>query len=473
MNNPPLIDEKTEALLLGSIINSFSAASDVLLELNTDDFSNPKHQVIFQSAKEIFLKDYPIDLSSMLYSLKESRNLEKAGGAEYLFALANNTWSGSPYKEFLESIKNLSSLRKLQNCAKDALYKTQSKDANSEEIISELQTNLCKVQGISTKTFKSSKEVFTNFSEHGNFDKTLQWMRERALKGLPTYDGVSTGYKDLDHTLGFFRKSCIYYVGARTSMGKTTFMLNLIRNMVNRQKIGIFSLEMPAEIIMSKLNCLLSRVPYSLFEDGKLNQENVDRLIENVKSLENAHIYIEDPGSITIQTLSTRAKRMVSNYEIDVLFIDYLTRIRSSSKHLNKHLEVDEISKGLQSLAKEIQIPIICLAQLNRKAATEGKKPNLADFRESGSIEEDADACILLHRPEYYNPNEKPGIVQVIVAKNRLRGILKTIEFNCNRDESEVYNELGSIHDQIKNANNFKLEDRFEQSFKQGYYKDD
>ncbi len=471
MNNTLPTDERTEALILGCIINSFEAANAAFAELNDSDFANPKHKVIFQEAKEIYLEDRPIDLTSMLYNFNSKFLMEKSGGAEYLIGLANNTWSGAPFTDFIEKLKNTSSLRKLIYSAKDALFKAQRTDAQSDEIISELQASLFKTQGVDNK-IKSSKEIINTFSSQGTFEKNLDWMRDRFSKGLPTYEGISCGYRILDQTLGFFRNSCIYYIGARTSMGKTTFMLNLIRGMSNK-KIGIFSLEMPAQIIMAKLVCMVGDIRYSDYEDGNLTQEKAERLIESAKRLEMAQVYIEDPSSITLQTLRLKAKRMASNYEIEVLFIDYLTRIRSNIKHNSKHLEVDEISKGLQSLAKELSIPIICLAQLNRQAVKDGKKPSLSEFRESGSIEEDADACLLIHRPEYYEANNKPGIVEIIVAKNRLRGIIRTIEFNCKKDKSEIYYELETIQEQVKRSQDEESERRFEQKYQQGFYKDE
>ena len=153
--------------------------------------------------------------------------------------------------------------------------------------------------------------------------------------------------------------------------------------------------------------------------------------------------------------LCARAKRLKTNHKIDILFIDYLTLVKGNQHFTNKHLMVDDVSKGLQALAKSLNIPIVCLAQLNRSAAESGR-PTLSHFRESGSIEEDADACLLLHRPEYYQPTEKPGLVEVIVAKNRIMGTIKTIHFSCDAKVSDKYHECEEIQTAIKKAEAFK-----------------
>ncbi len=241
-------------------------------------------------------------------------------------------------------------------------------------------------------------------------------------------------------------------------MGKTTFILNLMKNMSlyqKKTKIGFFSLEMPATTIFTKLLCLFCDIKFSKFEDGLCTSEEKDRVINQIQKMKDLPLYLDDPSGIKLSQLRSRAKRMLYNFGIEILFIDYLTLIRSDEKFNNKHLEVDAISKGLQTLAKELNIPIVVLAQLNRASVKKEKPfPSLADFRESGSIEEDADGCILLHRPEYYDPNNQPGIIKVYVAKNRLRGKVCIHDFHCN-SHSEVYHELNSVEEDLHKINSF------------------
>jgi replicative DNA helicase len=149
--------------------------------------------------------------------------------------------------------------------------------------------------------------------------------------------------------------------------------------------------------------------------------------------------------------LTARAKRMKKSHDIEILFIDYLTLIKSDSRHATKHMQVDEVSKGLQSLAKALKIPVVCLAQLNRASTgKDGDVPTLTSFRESGSIEEDADGCLLIHRPDYYNPTAKPGYVELIIAKNRIMGTLKKIDYSCNFSVSDRYFECLPLEEDVK-----------------------
>ncbi len=333
----------------------------------------------------------------------------------------------------------------LLNCVKP--------DASAEKESSEFQNKLFISLGINKRTRKTMRDINKNFKKDRSFSEHIVWLQDCYKKNLPTFEGIPSRYPLLDDTLGYFQNSCLYYIGARTSMGKTTFMLNIIRNMMPYHNIGVFSLEMPSRTIFDKLMCIQSNVKYSKYTKGDITQAQFERLFLDCEDANDYNVFLEDPDSITISNLVLRAKNMKLNHKIDILFIDYLTRITSDTKYPTKHLQVDEISKKLQSLAKSLNIPIICLAQLNRASAT-NTKPSLADFRESGSIEEDCDAAILLHRPEYYTPGEKPGEVQVIIAKNRVMGTIKKIAFHCDSNLSERYNEKIEINAEIERIRN-------------------
>lgn len=459
------IDIPMERIVLSAAINSQVSAAAIFADCSPEDFFDPQGNLLFTILRNLHREEKPLDCLFIFNALK-SMNKEKELPLAALMEIAQFCPLQQAIEKYIEGLKNLTCLRKIINLSKESMLAAANKAANSQEIIEKIQENVIQSQGSAAKSTRAFPDIVQNFSDQGSFQDHLAWIIERRSRGLPAYEGISSGYPILDETLGFFRKSCIYYIGARTSMGKTTFILNLMHNM-RKHSIGFFSLEMPAKIITEKLLCIAADVKYSHYEDGILFPEKVDRLIAVSDSIKDIRIFIEDPGTITIQQLRIRAKRLKINFGIEILFIDYITRIRSGEKKNTKHQEVDEISKALQSLAKELDIPIICLAQLNRASAG-NESPNLTDFRESGSIEEDGDACIFLHRPDYYNSNEKPGVVQVKVAKNRIRGTTKTIEFHCDKLNSDRYSELPSIEqvrrdEQAKELGNFM--ENFEKQF--------
>jgi replicative DNA helicase len=457
------VDSKAESFVLGAIMVSVNAADYVLAELCKEDFDSPKHQVIYQQVLEFWKERTYFDLDAFCSELKLRGALEVCGGAQYLVALSVNA-HGVDHQYYAKKIKNLHGLRSTINAARKAIE--QSCDASNEavEVITQLHKDLFNIEGIKDRQTKSFTQKIAVFEKDKSFVEHFQWMLDQVANGAKPYSGIPSGYPLLDEMFGYFRPGAIYYVGARTSMGKTTFALNLIIKMIQAEiKVGIFSLEMPMEQLTSKLICFLSGISFSKYEDAQLSLTEQKKIFKTIETMPDYPLFFEDEEDITISKLRARGRRLVANYGVQVIFIDYLTRIKADTKYPSKHLQVDEISKGLQSMAKELNIPIICLAQLSRESARRTKDnriaaPTLTDFRESGSIEEDADGCIFLHRPDYYDRLDKPGIIEVIIAKNRIRGKLGKIEFS--RDaSSEQWRELEKVSDIVQTIHLEKKED--------------
>lgn len=433
-----------EALLIGAIMNNEHAAEVILHELKTEDFVTAKNMSMFQVLSEMNAAKTKLDTTLIIKALRDKgqRTLDDVGGIQGVMEYCIRAYSGLPYKEFIKELRELTAQRRLLFLCRDSLIEV-GKPNSSEKVIARLQDGIAHIQGIEVRKTQSLSEI------HPDFIKDLEHRIMCHEKGIPVYEGVSSGYDQLDYALGSFAKGCIYYIGGRTSMGKTTFLLNLMRNMAAKgTSVGFFSLEMPGKTIFEKFAALEAEVRYPWIQDGRIYPDQMQRIEAAHNRIVNLPVFIEAPSSLDIKSLCYRARRMKLQHGIEVLFIDYLTRITVENRKQSKHLQVDEISKALQSLAKELDIPVICLAQLNRATAKkdrESNKPCLSDFRESGSIEEDADACILLHRPEYYKEGDKTGMVEVIVAKNRLRGIVKTIPFVCRTVISERYREASEI----------------------------
>lgn len=454
-------DLKLEVFCLGAIISSINAANEAFSLLDESDFFNPDHKKIFTLMKSSYSDEAGCNLYTMSHKMdKEEGNYSKS----YLLYLEGNAWSGMPYDEYFQQVKNLASLRKSCFAAQELLINACLPNASYDEVIGEHQNKLLKTMGINFSTL-TANHLYNDYKNNMSFVDYALWKRDRFHRGLPTYEGVRCHFPLLDKTLGSFQNGGLYYIGARTSMGKTTLILNLISNMMKHNRVGIFSLEMDAQMIFEKLLCIFCDIKYSDFSQGNFPDEHLERIKSMEPFLKKDCIFIEDEQSLPLSKLIARAKRMKKTNNIEILFIDYLTLIRSDTKYPTKHMQVDEVSKGLQSLAKVLKIPVVCLAQLNRASiGNEDSRPTLAHFRESGSIEEDADGCILIHRPEYYNKNTKPGQVELIVAKNRIMGTLKTIDYSCDYTISDRYHESLPLEEEMKKARDEVLEKQFDKN---------
>lgn len=454
-------NEIKERAILAAMIERQDAFNALCQQLHTEDFTNPNLCKFFSILLEFYKEDRFVDHQELIAKCQE-RHIRDA--PSFVMSIANQYYIGMQYEDHAEDLQDMTARRNIIHLCQNVMHESCENEVKGIDIAATMIQKLYDIQssGIS-RDIKTVKAVLEDFSDGRTFKENLIWMLDRKSNLLPPYEGTPCRYPQLDQTLGYFKKGGLYYIGGRTSMGKTTFMLNLIANQMRYPPIpvGIFSLEMSAPQITSKLLCMFSDVRYWKYEDVDLLPENLDRIFAAEEMFKKFPIYIQDPPAININQLAIGAQKMIDQHGIKILYIDYLTRIKAVGKYGSKHLEVDSISKALQTLARQLDIPIVCLCQLNRGVTgRQDPTPSLSDFRESGSIEEDCDGAILLHRPEYYNPIEKVGIVEVHVAKNRIRGIIKKIQFNCNKKVSERYVELLSIEEDMANIqmkNNFAM----------------
>lgn len=453
------VDHKLEALLLGACLRSFQGKELVLEKCTIDDFDNAQNRLIFQEIQKLDELQNSIDLMSFFNFISSNGTVDKIGGETYLDAIVNSVHSGMNYLHYIDKLKNITMKRNIIKLGISICEKAGEKEVQGEDILEELNQEVFKLQTLKSEETHTATSISKKFSEHGSMMNHVQWAMDRQKKKLPPYIGKQSFYKELDQIFGFFQNKAIYYIGARTSMGKTTFLINLMTNMfANRpdEAIGLFTLEQPGDIFYKKIVSFLAGVEFTRVQDGLLTEKEFERILECDKTANKFPLHLVDEPNLKISKLRMRARKLKKEHDIKILFIDYLTMIRADGHFNSKHLEVNEISKNLQHLARELDIPIICLAQLNREAAKLNNgtpvRPTLTSFRESGSIEEDADGCILLHRPDYFNPSLKRGIIEVIIAKNRRRGKLKVLEFE--RDpNSERWDEKGPLGDEVKMIN--------------------
>lgn len=456
--NIELPQEKlAEKYVLGEAINDNNCLMFAVENLNDDDFFDPNHQILFSTLKEMYKLDITINTQNVClrYMSHEIKGLSCAE------ILSLSMMSASiDYIYYISEIKNMSIKRKIISVCNKGLIDASKKESDPIDLLSKLHQSLDITAGNDENKAKSIKEIVSNIRDGRSLHEEALFRKKNRDAGVSNFQGVSSGYPILDATLGSFQNGGLYYIGARSSMGKTTFMLNLIYNMLNKYRIGLFSLEMDESIITTKIGTIIANLKYNWFSSGTLSDSQTHDILQAEVVLNRSNLIIQGPAGLTIQMVKSRAKRFKQKYNIDIIFIDYLTLIKPTSNNHNKHLEVDEISKGLQHLAKELKIPIICFAQLNRTAAKKDLNsksvlpPTLTDFRESGSIEEDCDGAIFLHRPDYYNSDsDKKGEIQVIIAKNRLEGTLKNIKFHCDSLKSERYMEKPDVEQMVKEIN--------------------
>lgn len=435
--------EDSEMYILAECLSCADSIFEVIEELNTNHFSNDANKLIFSSLVSLYKKNLTPSLDLVFDDLKGSLGTDIA---KYLISLRRDICSEN-IKRHIDALKEAYRLRKILSIATKisreiGSAENSSTGLNSTELSDKYSRQLLDLQeGEESQSFYI-KDILKNFKEGQCIEEVILEREKRALKGENLYDGVKSYYKKLDSVIGAFQNKSLTYIGARTSVGKTAFLLNLINNITNNEKdtkLGFISLEMPRHILVEKLVCMKAGVSYKSVSSGVFKGSEKHAFLSACNKVSN-NLIIDD-RTYSLDQAFTRIRKMVLGDKVKAIFIDYLTFIKCNEGN-SMHERVNLVSKGLQSLAKELNIPIICLAQLNRNPArTAGQKPSLSDFRESGSIEEDCDLALLLSRPSKDDPTCGDVSTHVTVAKNRMLGGLKSIRYFWDDSNSGVMNE--------------------------------
>ena len=441
-------NEHAETIVLSACLNSIDALNKTMDRLNPESFYHGNNELYFGACRKRYMQNLQVDAFSVIADLGDAI---KPRDADMIISLRNYYNIDTFIDEYIEKIEECWHLRRLyQECLSmtdEILYNKTTSDETVEKYVSSY------TEIISGKKHQLStmKEVLEDFYDGKNVGEYLKEKRKIVLAGGSPYQGTRSFYTQLDQTIGAFQDGCLHYIGARTSMGKTTFVLNLVQNIMKNEPdtpIGFFSLEMTKEVIVAKLLCMKACVPFSKYARMMFSEEEFQRICEAYKMMQ-GNLIIDD-GAMDISKLSAIARRLVNVEGVKIIFIDYLTCVKASQKFNTKHERVDQVSKGLLSLSKELKIPIVCLAQLNRALTNRpDKTPSLADFRESGSIEEDCDVAMLIHRPMYYDAQSTDPYTHVIVAKNRLIGNLCKIKYEWLEEQPGTYREMEKSEDLI------------------------
>ncbi|MBR3353659.1 replicative DNA helicase [Candidatus Saccharibacteria bacterium] len=414
----PPHDEVAEKSLLGALIINNDVLPDILTMIKPQDFYDEKHRIIFAAILSLYDSHRPIDLLTLTVELKSKKQLDKIGKATYLAELSNFVPAASHAKAYAEIIEKTSTRRRLISAGTNIAEKAYQDDANPDELIGSAERELFEV---SDKIVKSDYVSIDQLLADA-FDRIDELHKNKgALRGL------KTGFRDLDKKTAGFQKGDLIIVGARPAMGKTTFAQNLAYNIASINKKGVlfFSLEMGSNEIIDRMISDVSGIDNWKMRTGNLSDEEFQKMGDAMDEMDDLPIYIDDTSSMTIMELRNKARRAMHDHDIGIVIIDYLQLLQGSDRYKgNRVQEVTEISRGLKILARELKIPVVALAQLSRSVTgRDDPRPVLSDLRESGSIEQDADLVMFLHRPDYYRQNddnyEETHITELLISKHR------------------------------------------------------
>ena len=386
-----------------------------------------------------------LDLNSVALRLQEKGQLEAAGGLDYIIALVDGAVSSAGVKTYIETIQDKYQLRRLIETA-DEIRETAMESADSlDDILSQSESAVMDVTRRTRGTdFLSSREIV---------DRVLEQLKE--LRNTSGITGIKTGYTDLDRMTNGFQRGDLIILAARPAMGKSALALNLAVQAARRNPgaVAVFSLEMPADSIMKRMLSSESRVQSGKLRDGRLSNDEMNRLFEAGNGLAESLIYLDDTGSIKVNQIFSKCRKLKSEQEsLSMIVIDYLQLI-TGSRSDSRQQEVSEISRSLKILAKEMDCPVIALSQLSRKVEDRtGHEPQLSDLRESGSIEQDADIVMFLYRENYYDKDkeaqEQIEVVDLSLAKHR-NGAIGRIQLAFEKGVSRFTNYASSRGDDV------------------------
>ena len=411
-------DMVAEKSLLGAIMISDSVLPEILTIVRPNDFYDEKHRIIFSAMMDLYDSHQPVDLLTITSMLKQKKQIRDVGGASYLAELSNFVPAASHAKAYAEIIEKASTRRRLINAGTKIADKAYEEDANVDELVGQAERELFEV---SDKIVKS---------DYTAMDEMLADAIERIedlRKNKGALRGLKTGFRDIDKKTAGFQKGDLIIVGARPAMGKTTFAQNLAYNIASINKKGVlfFSMEMAKNEIVDRMISDVAGVNNWNIRTGNLSDEEFTRISDAMGEMDEIPIYIDDTSSMTIMELRNKARRAMHDHNIGIVIVDYLQLIQGSDRYKgNRVQEVTEISRGLKILARELEIPVVALAQLSRSVTgRDDPRPVLSDLRESGSIEQDADLVMFLHRPDYYKQNDddyvETHITELLIAKHR------------------------------------------------------
>ncbi len=426
---------EAEESVLGAILLDPNALPKTMEILNEEHFYQAANQKIYRAIMNLFNRNVTADLVTVTDWLKQNRMLDEIGGPEYLSNLVGNVLTTANIEHHARVVLDKAIKRNVIGVGMEMLKNGFEDNQTAAELVDYAQNSVFQIKE------KGLRKEPTSI--RGYITKIIE--TAESMRGARMITGVETGYYELDEITSGFQKGDFVVVAGRPSMGKTAFVLNVASYAAikNNAPIGIFSVEMSGEALVQRLLCSEARVSLKNLRRGMLRNEDWVNLATAAGNLDKAPIFIDDSAQLSIYELKAKARRLKADYNIDMLIVDYLQLLDGPklAKTVSRQQEISEISRSLKALAKELDCPMVVVSQLSRMPEhREHKRPILADLRESGAIEQDADVVIFIYRDEVYDPQtEKKGIAEIIVAKQR-NGPTGMIELNFRNEFTQFAN---------------------------------
>ena len=412
-----------EKIVLGALMIDKDAFTVVGEILHPETFYEPRHQKIYRAVQKLNIDEKPVDILTVIEELKHEGTLDEVGGEPYVIDLSSHVASSAHIEYHAHILAQKYMARQLISFASVVETKAFDDTVDVDELMQETESSLFEL---------SQKNLRQDYTQVDPVVKEAIKILQKAAANKGELTGVPTGYRKLDEMTAGWQASDLVIIAGRPAMGKTAFALSLAKNIAVDYKtpIAFFSLEMNNVQLVNRLISNVCEIEGRKILNGQLDDEEWKRLDANVGKLQTAPIYVDDTAGMSIFELRTKARRLVREKGVKVIMIDYLQLMNANGAHFgSRQEEVSTISRSLKGLAKELNIPILALSQLNRtvenREGLDGKRPQLSDLRESGAIEQDADMVLFVHRPEYYHiyqdehGNDLRGMAQVIIAKHR------------------------------------------------------
>ncbi len=415
---PPHSLEAEQAVLGGLLLDraAWDNVADAIVE---QDFYRPDHQLIFGAIAVLAGENQPCDVVTVSQHLERTGKLDAAGGLAYLSSIARDTPSAANVRAYADIVRERSLLRQLIRAGTDIASAVFNNDGESaRELVDRAEQRVFEIAEGSFRKREGAMPVRTLLP--AVIDQIDEWHNNPdQLRGLPT------GFTDFDKLTGGLRPGDLVIVAGRPSMGKTTLAVNMAEyaavNPGTRASVAIFSMEMPSEQVITRMLASIGGVPLNSLRSGKISDEDWVRITSATSQLSEARIFIDEAPALNPTELRARARRVKREHGLDLIVVDYLQLMQVPGTKENRATEIAEISRGLKALAKELQVPVIALSQLNRAVEQrEHKKPVMSDLRESGSLEQDSDMILLIYREEVYDRNTtRKGIAEIDLVKHR------------------------------------------------------
>ncbi len=409
---------ESEMAVLGSIMLRPDALNEIIDRIFPDSFYAEKHRIIYKAMLDLYNKNEPIDLLSVSTILKEKNQLEAVGGRSYISDITSSVPASTNVKHYAGIVHKKHVLRKLVEAGE---YMAETAFAESSEEVEDILDAVEKKVFAVTNTSGNQKFVSIKQSLHETWEEI-----EKLQESKGQLRGVPTGFPAIDNILAGLQRSDLIILAARPSIGKTTLALDMARNAATKHgaSVAIFSLEMSANQLTQRMLAAEAKVNAWKLRTGKLSTESeFSALRDSLNELSKAKIYIDDQAGNSIMKMKSVARRMKSEHGLDLIVVDYLQLMVTSKNHDSMVNQVTEISRSLKGLARELDAPVLALSQLSRAVESRGGKPRLSDLRDSGSIEQDADVVMFIHRDDRAgntrSENESTGIAEILIEKHR------------------------------------------------------